>query len=58
MAAINIIEIESDDDLVILDEREEDVTKEDEDQLWERSVIDKTTALGLSYGVFFYNDLS
>ena len=57
MAAINIIEIESNsnDDLVILDEREEDVTKEDEDQLWERGAINKTTALGLSYGVFFYN---
>ena len=31
------------------------VTKEDEEQLWDRGAISLDTAQGLSYGVYFYN---
>ncbi|XP_062572924.1 zinc finger MYM-type protein 2-like [Saccostrea cucullata] len=33
----------------------QNVTIDDKNELWEKGVINKTTAKGLSYGVFFYN---
>lgn len=33
----------------------ENLTNNDENELWEKGVINKTTSKGLSYGVFFYN---
>ena len=35
IAAMNSVEVESDDDLIIKDETEEYVTEENEDHLWE-----------------------
>lgn len=33
----------------------ENLTTNDENEFWEKGVINKTTSKGLSYGVFFYN---